>query len=236
MESGITVVEPLVFQEGGNFVRLQNLFVVASIVWSAAAVPAFGQEVLDQQYAPPGPRPNLGANVNEGVKLVGQTFTAGQSGALTRVNMDFWRLQSGLTDFEFTIRATTGGLPIGAPLATEVIPHTAIPTATETVLGSTSLNILFDPAPILVAGQQYALVVQSPLRPPGAGQATGIWGGSTDGSYALGQPVVSSDNLVWTPQSWDLFFRTYVTVPEPTVIAPLALACALLLRRRRSTP
>ena len=216
--------------------RLQNISVVACIVWAAVAVPAFGQEVLDKQYAPPGPRPNLGSNVNEGVKLVGQTFTAGQSGALTRVNMDFWRLQSGLTDFEFTIRPTSGGLPSGAPLATEVVPYTDIRTASETVLGSTSFNLLFDPAPVLVAGQQYALVVQSPLRPPGAGQATGIWGGSTDGSYEPGQPVVSSDNLVWTPQTWDLFFRTYVTVPEPTFIAPLALASALLLRRRRPTP
>jgi hypothetical protein len=214
--------------------RLKGVLAVAWVVLSGGVAPASAQEVLDQQFVPPMETPNLGANVNEGQKRVGQTFTAGQSGPLARVAMDFWRFQSAETDFEFTLRATSGGLPTGAPLATEVLPFTAIPTATQTVLGNTSLEIFFDPAPVVQAGQQYALVVQSPLRPPGLGQGTGIWGGSTTAGYLPGTLVFTNDDTAWTAEpQYDVFFRTYVTVPEPAFVAPFGAACTLLLRRRR---
>jgi hypothetical protein len=214
--------------------RLKTVLIIGWVVSCGICVPAQGVELLDQQFAPPMGQPDLGFNVNEGEKLVGQTFTAGVSGALTRVSADFRRFERFQTAFEFTIRATAGGAPAGAPLATEVLPYTAVPSTT-TPGGTPSLDVVFDPAPLVQAGQQYAIIVQSPLVPPGAGQATGLWGGSTTPGYLPGRPVSSDDNVLWTPApTRDLFFRTYVTIPEPAAVAPLGLALALLRRRHRT--
>src|SRR5688500_11354182 len=102
---------------GGAVMRLRIILLLSWVVSCAFIVPARGQQLLDQQFAPPMGPGNLGANVNDGDKLVGQTFTAGVSGALTRVTTDFRRFPQRQTDFEFTIRATSGGVPAGAPLA-----------------------------------------------------------------------------------------------------------------------
>lgn len=211
--------------------RVSDSLVIGCLGVIAVIAPARGAMVLDQEFAPPMADSDLGGNVNEGVKRVGQTFTAGLSGPLTRVTLDFRRFERGQSDFEFTIRATSAGLPAGAPLATEVLPFTAVPFFTT--LGDTSFDLFFDPAPLVEAGRTYAIVVQSPLVPPGAGQATGLWGGSSQGGYPSGTTVISDDDAFWDAQPFDLFFRTYVGVPEPAAVAPLALASALLFRRRR---
>ena len=212
--------------------RLKYVWVPGWVVCCAVAAPAPGQEVLDQQFAPPTGQ-NLGAFVNEGSKLGGQTFTAALSGRLSRVATDFERFERAQTDFEFTLHATSGGLPTGPPLATEVLPYTAVPTTTETAVAT--CEVFFDPAPLVQAGRQYAIVVQSPLVPPGFMQGTGVWGGSTTPpGYLLGVPVTSDDGVIWNSRTdYDLFFRTYVTIPEPAVITPLAVGFALLMRRRR---
>lgn len=110
-----------------------------------------------------------------------------------------------------------------------MLPFTEVPTGT--VLGVTSFDVLFDPAPLVEAGQQYAIVVQSPLVPAGAGHATGIWGGSTSAGYAGGSLVIADDEASWAADCYDVFFRTCVGVPEPAALTPVALALALLRRR-----
>jgi hypothetical protein len=211
--------------------RLNNVMVLGWVTCAGWLAPARGQALLDQQFEPPTAPANLGANLNDGSKFVGQTFTARQTGSLTRVATYFHRNRLAQTDFEFTIRATWQGLPTGVPLATEVFPFSAVPTGATT--GFTTFDVLFDPAPHIEAGQQYAIVVQSPLVSPGAGNDTGNWSGSTtQPGYPLGSLVSSGDGVLWTDDRYDLFFRTYVTVPEPPAIIPFVPGYALLRRRR----
>jgi hypothetical protein len=145
-----------------------------------------------------------------------QTFTAGLSGGLDRVDLPLRRRAQ--TTLPVNIQITSvevGGAPNNlSVLASTTVPANAIPTS-----GTGFVAITFTaPAPV-VAGTQYAIVAFTADPAEGAYE----WGGSTPNAltgnvYASGEPwaTVTSPPTTWTREVdrgfvFDLGFKTYVT-------------------------
>ncbi|MFL6212997.1 MAG: C25 family cysteine peptidase [Blastocatellia bacterium] len=133
----------------------------------------------------------------------GQTFIPSVSGSLTKADVQLFC--SGCTgttpNITASIRATSGGLPTGADLASATIPgfsNGAGATYTAT----------FSPVS-LTSGTQYALILR-PVANPSVG--TYNWIRALPGSYANGQRVNSADSgSTWAPDSTrDYNFITYM--------------------------
>ncbi len=134
----------------------------------------------------------------------GQTFIAGVTGTLTKVEMSLFC--NGCTgtppNITVSLRATSAGLPTGSDLAT------------GTILGflngaSTPYTVTFaSPIPV-TAGTQYALILRPVTNPTGSNYA---WLRAAQGMYPGGQRVISTNNgATWTTDSTrDFWFRTYV--------------------------
>lgn len=124
---------------------------------------------------------------------LGQTFTAGRSGALDTVSLYPTTDISGLT---IEIRTASGGLPTATTLASQVIPASAT---------NTWVDIAFTSPATVTAGTTYAIVLNA--NPDGATVLQGF------GHYAAGDAVWSFDDVTWTvpTATADLVFRTYVT-------------------------
>jgi len=96
------------------------------------------------------------------------------------------------------------------------------------------MQVVFDTPEFFDAGDQFAIVVNSPGAAQGAYDAVGGWGGSTGPLYAGGATFVSQDGVNFFTEdgiSYDLAFVTYVTVPEPSFLALLAVGCVIGSRR-----
>jgi carboxypeptidase family protein/uncharacterized protein DUF4214 len=137
---------------------------------------------------------------------VGQTFTAGLSGSLTKVDVDLFC--SGCTgttpNLTVSIRATAGGFPTGADLATGTI--------TGFSSGSGGYFTATFTTPLAVtAGTQYALMVR-PVSNPSVGIYAYVV--SPSDTYAGGAWITSSTSGVsWvngTAPARDLGFHTYL--------------------------
>jgi hypothetical protein len=141
---------------------------------------------------------------------VGQTFTAGMSGPMTRADIDLFC--SGCTgtipNITVSVRATSGDLPTGADLATATIPGFSSGAAVY-------YSAIFNTPLTLTAGTTYALVVRSAANPSAGTYAYVV---SASNTYAGGRWVVSSTSgATWagattgTPAtSRDLGFQTYI--------------------------
>ena len=134
----------------------------------------------------------------------GQTFIPAVTGQLSKADVQLFC--SGCTgttpNLTLSIRATSGGLPIGADLATATIPGFSNGA-------SVYYTASFGSPATLTAGTQYALI----LRPVAAPSAGGyFWIRSSPSTYANGQRVISTDNgATWTADSTrDFNFRTYM--------------------------
>lgn len=144
----------------------------------------------------------------------GQTFTAGVTGQLTRVDLDLFC--SGCTgttpNLTVSIRATTGtpALPTGADLATATIPGFSSAAG-----GFFSANFA---APFTVtAGTRYAVIVR-PVANPSAG--TYAYVVSSANPYVNGQRVTSANSGgTWvadvTSGGRDLGFKAFVKTGFP---------------------
>ena len=136
----------------------------------------------------------------------GQTFIPAVSGQLTQVDVQLFC--SGCTGttptLTLSVRATSGGLPTGADLATVTIPGFSSNAAVY-------YTASFGSPPTLTSGTQYALV----LRPTSAPTVGGyVWIRASPSSYANGQRVVSTDNgVTFTGDvTRDFNFKTYMQV------------------------
>lgn len=162
--------------------------------------------LLDQSFTSPS---TSTTTIGECCAYVGQTFTAGQTGVLTGINID-----------------VSAGLGTNEPLhvAIRAVDSSGLPSSTvlgETTLGSGSsppTQLITFPQPILVrAGTQYAIVVNYVPLPEGRGGGT--WTGGIDDPYARGSAVLSADGgITWTFDTLsftpfpgtDNHFQTYV--------------------------
>ncbi|HZP66626.1 MAG TPA: carboxypeptidase regulatory-like domain-containing protein [Rudaea sp.] len=164
---------------------------------------------LDQQNTTLG---NSGVGITT-TTWAGQTFTPSVTGLLTKVDINLFC--SGCTgttpNLTLSVRATSGGLPTGADLA----------TATVTGFGSGSAvfyTATFGSPATLTAGTQYALVIRPTVNPSPGTYALTRSGTSTAGSdvYPGGTRVAgATSGTVWSIPltggvSTDAGFRTYM--------------------------
>jgi hypothetical protein len=160
------------------------------------APPIFAQvEVLDQRVeaedhaaGPASPR-------------LGQTFTAGVSGPLTRLEIEV-RSNASTSDQRVEILAVDAqGFPTGPVLAAGIIPA-----------GATGwLSVSLDPAPSVSSGARYAFAL-----PPNSGLAIGA---GIANPYPGGAAVFATGARWSSPMpNADLHFRTYVL--DPTLSPP----------------
>ena len=193
--------------------RRATIFLVASLAvfLMAPAVAAAG--TLDQQQTAFDPGfatvPAPGGN-----GAVAQTFTAGITGSLDRVDLLLASANPPATYLSVEIRDAPGGVPGQAILASRPIPPSAVTSTTPQFI-----PVDFRPPAPVVAGTQYAIVAYS------ANVATTwfLWYFKNSDVYSGGQffyngttPPTSS----WTAApSQDLSFKTYV-VPTPFTPAP----------------
>jgi hypothetical protein len=136
----------------------------------------------------------------------GQTFTPAVTAPVTRIDLDLFC--SGCTgstpDITVSIRATSGGVPTGADLATATIAGFSGPSG--------YYSALFAAPATLTAGTRYAVVFRS-VSNPSAG--TYAYFASNTNPYANGQRVVSGNSgSTWaadpTSGGRDLGFKVWV--------------------------
>ena len=145
----------------------------------------------------------------------GQTFTPAVTAPLLKADINLFC--SGCTgttpNLTLSVRATSGGLPVGGDLATATI--TGFSSGASGYYTGT-----FASPPTLTAGTQYALVIRPTTNPSSGTYALTRSGTSTAGSdvYAGGTRVSgATSGTVWTipltgsttPTSTDTGFRTY---------------------------
>ncbi|HEY3040913.1 MAG TPA: C25 family cysteine peptidase, partial [Pyrinomonadaceae bacterium] len=137
----------------------------------------------------------------------GQTFTVGVTGTLERADINLFC--SGCTgtapNLTLSVRATSGGLPTGADLASTTL--TGNPSGAASYFSGT-----FSIPPSLTAGTQYALVVR-PVSNPSAGTYAITVSSSGSNPYANGERVASNNSgTSWSAPnpSRDVGFHTYM--------------------------
>ncbi|MCL5958790.1 MAG: PKD domain-containing protein [Chloroflexi bacterium] len=169
-------------------------------VTSTASAATSEVVVLDQSFTSPY---NLGANINECCRFIAQTFTAGRSGTLAGVNINVGSSSS--YQLHVAIRTVAGAVPSTTILGETTLSSNSAPLSTLITFPQT-INI--------VAGNQYAIVVDYPDAPPaGAYQYQGGWTGATGNSYPGGAIFASySDGVAWDINypDYDLHFQTWV--------------------------
>jgi hypothetical protein len=146
---------------------------------------------------------------------IAQTFTAGLSGALDRVDVLIFSNVVG--DLTVEVRELSSGTPSGATRATTVVSLEPFANQWLTVTFAA-------PAPVL-AGTSYALVLSSPNGDFGW-RAWDDPGGPPNGPYSNGGPWSADPHLsVWfEADAWiDMAFRTYVTAAPALSQGPVTL-------------
>jgi hypothetical protein len=145
-----------------------------------------------------------------GPKRLAQTFIAGRTGYLDRVEVSIQELGfSGPVTAE--IRNTVSHLPGSTLMATSTVPEASLPTGRLAFM-----SFSFAPAASVIEGIEYALTIHS-----SAGNSLGV-GGSLAEAYANGAAFASNDSgsSYTAALIADFAFRTYVEnatfTPTPT--------------------
>jgi len=184
---------------------------------------AHGARIAAQQLDQQQLNSSGGGSLFNGVTWVGQTFVAGVSGVLTRLDLSlFCFLCAGTNpDIIVEVRATSGGLPTATVLATTTLRGFASAS-------STFYSAVFTRPAILSAGTTYAFTIHGVNA-----RATGTYAASfstTAAAYPNGTRVGSANSgLTWTiigsglPSTpRDLTFRTFMKLAQQIDVAPLA--------------
>jgi hypothetical protein len=180
----------------------------------------------------------LQAEVNEAYLYVAQTFTAGITGDLTRIQLDLVSqpIQGQIGEISpFSINVEILGVSNG-------IPTTNVLSSVVLAPGNYLLGTFIDfsqPA-FVTAGEQYAIAVNYIGAPPiGPGSGQGHLRGNLGDAYSGGTPFGSVDGISWstadTQTGGDIFLQTYLestAVPEPAVSLLLCTGVAFVLLMR----
>ena len=196
---------------------LASLCVALALVLSHG-VPIAAEQLDQQQLNSSG-----GGSLFNGVTWVGQTFVAGVSGVLTRLDLSLFCFQCAGTNPNLIVevRTTSGGLPTATVLARTTLP--GFSSASSTFYSA----VFTDPA-VLTAGTTYAFTIHGVTA-----RATGTYAASfstTAAAYPNGARVGSANSgLTWTvigsglPSTpRDLTFRTFMKLAQQIDVAPLA--------------
>ncbi|UCC40648.1 MAG: hypothetical protein JSV96_04160, partial [Candidatus Aminicenantes bacterium] len=178
---------------------------------SASEILALYTNQVDQEFI--SDASNLVYNVGLNCMYTAQTFTAGVTGTLTGVNIALRRAGDTPYPLRVAIHSVENGIPTWVELAsTLVMPENQKDSWQEAL----EYLVTFQPGVQVQAGVQYAIVVNyvgaSTGWPP-----EGIWRGSTTDPLYSGGSDFSAEctgdtGPVWHPGSYDLFFRTYVSI------------------------
>ena len=179
---------------------------------------------IDQSLTGPG---TLGAFINDCCRFAAQTFTAGLTGTLAGISID---VQSTSTfPLHVAIRTVTNGAP-----STTVLGETTLTSSSV----SLSQLITFPQVIEIVAGVQYAIVVNYEGAPPPApGQAQGVWGGEEGDQYTGAARYFSFlDGTSWVGEGdGDLHFRTHVALELCMIWSHLTRRKSFCLQSASST-
>jgi uncharacterized repeat protein (TIGR01451 family) len=138
---------------------------------------------------------------------VGQTFTSGLSGRLTRVDIKLFCVCSGTSpSLVVGLRNTSGGLPVGGDLASATIP------SISTGGGAAFYSAIFSSPATLTAGTQYALIVRPTTNPASNGQ----FGILRSGTSAAGLDVYAGGALLNSANSGASWVVQSFVNPDPT--------------------
>ena len=164
--------------------------------------------VVDQSFTSPS---DVDTAINECCRYIAQTFTAGMTGDLAAVSVDV--LSTPHFDLHIAIHAVTNGLPNSSILGEKTLYAT---TDNPVVSAPLSLVINFSDPIYIIAGHQYAIVVDNPGS-GSPGTSGGTWSGATGDLYKAGAAYDTNDESFssWTPvgiPDTDLHFQTYVIV------------------------
>lgn len=145
----------------------------------------------------------------------GQTFTAGKTGALSRIALWLWKTSAIEPNAPFycsIFNVSGDGKPTGSALTTEAINHSALPTSDP---GARNYTVLFSTPITLVTGTKYACVLWTLNT---AGVAIYIKY-NTVSVYSGGSVVRSRDQgAKWYVLAPDFSFATYSGVYGSTGI------------------
>jgi hypothetical protein len=167
------------------------LFALAMVAHPTAA-----KEVVDQSFTS---STTAGATINECCQFIAQTFTAGATGNLAGININV--LSNSAYPLHVAIRSVRNGVPSSTVLGETTLNASSAPL---------SLLITFPPSIKVVAGTQYAIVVNYEGAPPaGPGQSQGSWLGATNNYYTRGDGY-GFDGITWFDLGVDLHFQTYM--------------------------
>ncbi|MCU1496625.1 MAG: hypothetical protein JWM47_578 [Acidimicrobiales bacterium] len=136
-----------------------------------------------------------GYSVNE-VFTIGQTFTAGRTGELERIDMYLAPLST-VSDLQVSIQQLSGGRPSGVPMASTVLP------AATTSPGLTS--VMFSAPASVLAGTTYAIVLE--LAP---GDNSGTWSADAGPNGYNGLFANRIFGNWYDSSGTELFFTTFV--------------------------
>jgi hypothetical protein len=191
-----------------------------------AVVAAVDQQIIVPQQAA------LAVTVNQSM---GQSFTVGLGGLLTRIDFQLGRNAGTTQPLQVELRTTIGDLPNLAPSAllfSGSIAASDVPVLIYTSSFSTSIDLSSAP-PAVTPGQKLVVLLSSSdyewynWDNPGYFNNNPYPNGTT---VKLGYPDYSN----WvTLDDWDFGFRTWVLpVPEPSTLLPLGLLI-LAVRSRK---
>lgn len=144
-----------------------------------------------------------------------QTFTAGKTGTLNRVDVKLSQYTPAFTPtapVTVQIRNVSGGSPGSTVLATTTIPIASVPNPQAGEVAA-FVPAQFAPGAAVTSGTQYALVLST------AGSGGYLWQQGNPGSYT-GGGAFSGNGTSWGAQAnIDFDFRTYVGAPTAVEVA-----------------
>jgi hemolysin type calcium-binding protein len=202
-----------------------RLAVLMATLFASGVAPAQAQQVLDQQQITA-----TAFAVVAQEQSRAQTFTAGRTGTLDRVDLFLYRGPDTVQPLTLEIRNTVGGMPGSTVLASATLMPADVPNGPG---AAAFVAITFTPGAPVVAGTQYAIVLYSTATTSASGSASYHWGRAGNlrplpPAPPDGYPEGTAFSSPTTPPSeWiDLFladqaFITYV-VPGDAVEIPRA--------------
>jgi hypothetical protein len=196
--------------------KLSTIFVGLIAATALMGSIALAAETLDQSST------NQQNNIYFGAAGAGETFTAGQTGFLSKVsipvqafpqNCNYSYAKCGNLTVEIYSSTNVFASP-STLLATASIPFSAVSTNSLTWTDITFVN-----PPAITAGQQYLLHL-----PPSTASGISAFnaGFSTSNTYSGGN-LMQSDSfprIMYNYPTYDLAFKTFVTDSLPDTIAP----------------
>lgn len=143
------------------------------------------------------------------VTLVAQTFTAGVTGTLDRVDLLLGRLDPLERNLIVQIQTVSDGTPTGVVLASAELTPADVPVTQFPDLTFVSVQL---PPSFSVAGTTYAIVVSDPTAAPFGGSQY-LWGGAGGDVYLGGEALLTFDGgATWLRETdFDMGFKTFVT-------------------------